>query len=107
LAVVCLIAGFLAVLTAQECHHNLERHHHWQAPFAPSLVYGSATWIWWVAITLALWILANRWPTMLKPSTRMVLVHLGAACALAAAHLSLLQYTISLASSYWPEWGHV
>lgn len=107
LAVVCLIAGFLAALTAQECHHNLERRHHLQAPFAPSLAYGSVTWIWWVAITLVLWILANRWPTMLKPSIQMVLAHLGASCALAVAHLSLLQYTISFASWYWPAWGRL
>jgi hypothetical protein len=39
LAVVSLIAGILAVLTASECNRNLE-HHHLQAPFAPSLLYG-------------------------------------------------------------------
>ena len=105
LAVVSLMAGLLAVLTAQECHHTLERRHHLHAPFAPSLVYGSVTWIWWVAITLALWILANRWPTVLKPSIKMAMAHLGTACVLAVAHVVLLQYTISFCSSYWPQWG--
>lgn len=107
LAVVSLIAGILAMLTAQECHLNLERRHHLQAPFAPSLAYGGVTWIWWVGIILALWIFANRWPTVLKPSMKMVIAHLGAACALAIVHLALAQYTISLASSHWPQWGQV
>jgi len=107
LVFVSLITGFLAVLTAQECHHNLERRHHLQASFAPSLAYGSVTWMWWVAVTLVLWILANRWPTVLKPSAKMVLAHLGAACTLAVAHLALLQYTISFASLHWPEWGRL
>jgi two-component system, LytTR family, sensor kinase len=107
LAVVSLIAGILAMLTAQECHLNLERRHHLQASFAPSLAYGGVTWIWWVGITLALWILANRWPTVLKPSMKMVIAHLGAACTLAVVHVALVQYTISLASSHWPQWGQV
>jgi two-component system, LytTR family, sensor kinase len=107
LVVVSLIAGFLAVLTAQECHHNLERGHHLQASFAPSLAYGSATWMWWIAITLVLWILASRWPTVLKPSMKMALGHLGTACTLAVAHLALVQYTISFASLHWPAWGRL
>lgn len=107
LAVVSLIAGILAWLTAEECHHNLERIHHLQAPFAPSLVYGSVTWMWWVAITLVLWIVADRWPATLKPSLPMMLGHSGAACVLALAHLWLLQFTIAFASSFWPEWGRL
>lgn len=107
LAIVCMIAGFLAVLTAQECHLNLEHRHHLLAPFAPSLLYGSVAWIWWIAVVPALWILANRRPTLLKPSTKMVLAHLGAACALAVAHLILWQFSISLASWHWPEWGRL
>lgn len=106
LAVVCLIAGIPAVLTARECHLNLQ-FNHVQSPFAPSLLYGSVSWIWWVAVVPVLWILANRWPTVLKPSTKMVLMHLGTACALAAVHLSLWQYSISFASRHWPEWGHL
>ena len=107
LVVVGLIAGILAWLTAEECHHNLERIHHLQAPFAPSLVYGSVTWMWWVAITLVLWIVADRWPATLKPSLPMMLGHSGAACVLALAHLSLLQFAIAFASSLWPEWGRL
>jgi hypothetical protein len=105
LAVVSLIAGILAVLTARECHHNLQLNHHLHAPFAPSLLYGCVTWIWWVVFTVVLWTLAERWPTVLKPSARSIVVHLGVACALAATHLSLLQYTIWFASSHWPAWG--
>jgi signal transduction histidine kinase len=104
LAAVCLIAGFLAVLTAQECHHNLERQH-LQAPLAPSLLFGCVTWIWWVAVTLVLWTLANRWAAAFKPSAQTVLAHLGASCVLAIAHMALIQRTIWFASWYWPAWS--
>ena len=104
LAVVCLIAGFLVLLTAQECHHNLELHH-LQAPFAPSLFYGSATWIWWVPVTLLLWIVADRWSTIFKSSLHMVLAHSGAACGLAATHMYFLRETVLFASWSWPAWG--
>lgn len=106
LAVVSLIAGILAILTARECHHNLELNHI-QAPFAPSLLYGCVTWIWWVVCTVVLWTLAERWPEVLKPSTRTIGTHLVTACALAGVHLSLLRYTLRLGSSYWPAFGRL
>jgi two-component system, LytTR family, sensor kinase len=104
LAVVLLAAGILAVLTARECHHNLELHG-LHAPFAPSLLYGCVTWVWWVLFTVVLWNLAERWPTVLKPSARTIVAHLGISCLLATAHLSLLQCTIWFASSHWTVWG--
>jgi hypothetical protein len=104
LVAVSLIAGFLAVWTARECDHNLERHH-LQAPFAPSLLYGCVTWIWWVVVTLVLWNLAARWAGVLKPTIRAILTHLGVACVLAIAHLTLLQHTIWFASTNWPSFG--
>jgi two-component sensor histidine kinase len=107
LTFVSLIAGVLAVLTAEECHHNLERAYHIEASFTPSLAYGAVTWMWWVVIPALLWMLANRWSSVLKPSIKMVLAHLGAASALALVHLNLVQYTVSVASSRWPEWGQV
>lgn len=106
LAVVCLIAEILAVLTARECHLNLE-FNHVHASFAPSLLYGSVTWIWWAAVTIVLWTLAERWPAVLRPSMRTISAHLGVSCALAAAHLFLMQHTIWFASSYWPAWGRL
>ena len=104
LVAVSLIAGILAVWTARECDHNLE-HHHLEAPFAPSLLYGCVTWIWWVIVTLVLWNLAARWAGVLKPTILAILTHLGAACVLAIAHLTLLQHTIWFASTTWPSWG--
>ena len=104
LAVVSLIAGILAVLTASECNRNLENHH-LQAPFAPSLLYGCVVWIWWVVVTLVLWTLADRWAAAFKPSAATVMSHLGAACVLATAHLAVLQHTVWFASGYWPAWG--
>jgi hypothetical protein len=106
LAVVCLIAGFLAVWTAEECNRNLAIHH-LQASFAPSLLYGCVYWTWWVVVTLALWSLADRWPTMFKPSGLTVMAHLGVACVLATLHLALLKHTLWLASWYWPPWGRL
>lgn len=103
-AFVCLIAGFLAVWIARECNHNLERNH-LHAPFAPSLLYGCAYWIWWIVVTWVLWTLADRWPTVLKPSGLTVMAHLGVAYVLARAHVALLQYTLRFASWYWPAWG--
>jgi hypothetical protein len=104
LAVVSLVAGILTALTARECHLNLELKH-LHAPFAPSLLYGSVTWIWWIAFTVVLWTLAERWPSILKPSTRTIMAHLGVSCVLAITHLFLLQHTIWFASSHWPTWG--
>jgi signal transduction histidine kinase len=104
LAVVCLVAGLLAVWTAQECDRNLERHH-LQASFAPSLLYGSVYWIWWVVVTLAMWMLANKWSGAFRPSAKTLLAHLGTACVLASTHLVLLQRTIWFAAATWPTWG--
>lgn len=106
LAVVCLIAGFLAVWTAQECNRNLALHH-LQASLAPSLLYGSVYWIWWVVVTLVLWTLADRWPVTFKPSGLTVMAHLVAACVLATLHLALLKHILWLGSWYWPVWGRL
>ena len=106
LAVVCLIAGFLAVWTAEECNRNLALHH-LQASFAPSLLYGSAYWMWWVAVTLVLWTLGDRWAAAFKPSGLTVVAHLGASCVLATLHLALLKHTLWLGSWYWPAWGRL
>jgi signal transduction histidine kinase len=106
LAVLSLIAGILAVLIARDCNRNLE-FHHVQAPFAPSLLYGVVYWIWWVGVTLVLWILADRWAAAFKPSVQTVMAHLGAACVLGTTHLVLLQHTIWFSLWYWPEVGRV
>jgi hypothetical protein len=106
LAVVSLVAGILTVLTARECHHTLQLNHI-QAPFAPSLLYGCAIWIWWIAFTVVLWRLAERWPSVFKPSIQTIMAHLGMSCVLAVAHMFLLQRTISFASSHWSAWGRL
>jgi signal transduction histidine kinase len=106
LAVVCLMSGFLAVWTAQECNRNLALHH-LQASFAPSLLYGCVYWIWWIVVTLVLWSLADRWAAAFKPSGLTVMAHLGASCVLATLHIALLQHTLWLASWYWPAWGRL
>jgi hypothetical protein len=101
---VSLVAGILAVVTAVDSNSNLAWSH-LHAPLAPSFLYGSVYWIWWVGVTFALWTLANRWPAAFKPSAQAVVAHLGASCVLAIAHLFLLQHTIWFASRHWPAWG--
>ena len=105
-AVVFLIAGILAAVIARECARNVEAHH-LRAPFVPSLLYGCVYWIWWVAVTLVLWTLADRWPASFKPSGLTVAAHFAAACVLGAAHLVLLQDTVRFSSWYWPAWGDI
>jgi two-component sensor histidine kinase len=104
LAVVSLIAGILAFLTARDANRNLE-FHHLQAPFAPSLLYAGVYWIWWVVVTLVLWTLADRWAVAFTPSGLTVMAHLAASCVLATAHIALLQHTLWFASWYWPAWS--
>ncbi len=58
-AAVLLIGGILAVWCAREANNNLE-FHYLHTAFAPSLLYGCVYWIWWVVVTLVLWILADR-----------------------------------------------
>jgi signal transduction histidine kinase len=106
LTVVSLIAGILAVLVARDCHRNLE-FHHVQAPFVASLLYGGVYWIWWVGVTLVLWIVADRWAAAFKPSAQTFVAHLGVSCVLATTHLVLLQHTVWFSSLYWPEVGRV
>jgi len=104
LVVVSLVAGILSIVTARECHLNLEAHGLY-ASFLPSLLYGSVIWGWWVPFTALLWHFATRWPIVLKPSVRMISGNLGLACALAATHLFFLQRTVYFASAHWPTWG--
>jgi len=106
LAVVCAVAGILTLVTARECHHNLE-FNHMQAPFAPSLLYGCVTWVWWVVFTVVLWTIAERWPAVLRPSTRSIVAHLFSSCAVSVAHVFLLQRTLWFASAFWPTWGRL
>jgi hypothetical protein len=103
-AVVSLIGGILAVWCAREANGHLVALH-LQAPFAPSLLYGCAYWIWWVVVTLVLWTIADRWTAAFKPSGLAAMAHLGASCVLATAHLVLLQHTLWFDSWYWPAWG--
>jgi hypothetical protein len=103
-AAVLLVGGILAVWCAREANGHIKVLH-LQAPFAPSLLYGCAYWIWWVVVTLVLWTIADRWTAAFKPSGLAAMAHLGASCFLATAHLVLLQHTLWFASWYWPAWG--
>jgi two-component sensor histidine kinase len=101
---VSLIAAVLAILCAIEADRN-QSFHHVPAPFAPSLLYGCAYYLWWFVVTLVLWTLADRWGAAFRPSAWTVMAHIGASCVLARAHLALLQETIWFDSRHWPAWG--
>jgi signal transduction histidine kinase len=105
-AAASLVAGILAFLCAAEANRN-QVVHHVPAPFAPSLLYGCAYYLWWLVVTLVLWTLADRWAAAFKLSGPTVLAHLGASCVLARVHLALLQHTIWFASRHWPAWGRL
>lgn len=103
-AAVALVAGILSILTARECHLNLEAHG-LHASFSPSLLYGCVIWGWWIPFTALLWHFASRSPSRLKLSIWTIVGNVGIACALAVTHLSLLQHTVQFASTHWPIWG--
>jgi len=106
LTVVSLVAGILSFEVARECHQNLQlRGLH--TSFAPSLLYGCVIWFWWVLVTIVLWNFAVRWPSVLKPSTRMIAAHVAVSVALAAAHLFFIQYTVWFTASHWSDWGRL
>ncbi|HEY1743793.1 MAG TPA: sensor histidine kinase [Granulicella sp.] len=98
------IAGALAAITGSECHANLTLHHI-AVSFTPSFLYGAVTWFWWAAVALFLGWCALYQPITLRFSLRTVLLHLAAACLLAASHLYLLQHTIWWVAAHWPPWG--
>jgi hypothetical protein len=101
---VLAIAAALAVVTGSECHSNLTLHHI-AVSFTPSFLYGAATWFWWAVIALFYRWCARYRPMILRFTPGTVLVHLVAACLLAAAHLYLLQHTVWGAATHWPAWG--
>lgn len=104
LAVIAFVTGILSFETARECHQNLQLHG-FHASFGPSLLYGCVIWLWWNVVPMLLWNFAMRWSVVLKPSARTIAAHAGVSCALAGAHLLLIQYTVGLCSSLWPAWG--
>ena len=103
---VLAIACTLAVITANECHYNFTRNG-LTGPYAPSLLFGILTWLWWGAMVLILWAAARRWAAILHFSASTVLVHLAIACVLAVSHQILLQHFIQWSSQAWPSWGHL
>lgn len=104
LTVVSLIAGILAFEVARECHQNLQLGGFHES-FTPSLLYGGVIWLWWIPVTTLLWNFAARWPSVLKPSARMIASQGTVSGTLAAAHLLLIQYTVRFAASQWLSWG--
>jgi signal transduction histidine kinase len=99
--VVC-VTGILALATALECYTALTRVIP-DPPLAPSLMYGSALWLWWAAVAHILWRASRNWPAILSLSVRSLVLQIVAGIAIASLHLTALQWGMRLTVRIWPE----
>src|SRR5258708_25459861 len=100
-----ITAGALTMMTARECHLNLA-FHGVRISFLRSLLFGVASWFWWVAVTVLIWKTATRWPPFLHVSPKGVLLHAGLASIVAGLHIVFLTLTLHWDAAHWPVWGH-
>jgi signal transduction histidine kinase len=101
---VLAVTTIFAVLTASECHNYLTSRLT-GISVLPSLLFGVVMWLWWGAIAAGLWWWEYYLPSVLRFSTRSLLLHLALGSTLGVLHLFLLQQTLRIAGIYWPEWG--
>jgi hypothetical protein len=100
-----ITAGALTTMTARECHLSLA-FHGVRTSFLPSLLFGAASWFWWVGVTVLIWKTATRWPPFLNVSSKGVLLHAGLASIVAELHIVFLTLTLHWDSTHWLAWGH-
>lgn len=101
--IVAVAASILmAALTVAVCHSYLAGAHAGSS-IIPTLLFAVVYWVWWGAVAVALWWLAQRWSAILTCSVQSVIFHLIAGCVLALAHLELLQQVVFYASRHWPN----
>ncbi len=99
-----ITATVLSITTANECH-SFFGVHHLNVSFTPSLLYGGATWFWWVFVASGLWMFHQRdnlsfhW----KEVARQTLI----AVPCAFVHINLLQALVHVLSNVWNGWGAV
>lgn len=101
------IAAFVASavmtgITAGECGGYYTRAH-LHAPLAPLLLFASVYWLWWGFLAVAIWWLAQRWPSTLASTTRTFLSHVAIASLFGLTHLILLQKLVIFSTRIWPE----
>jgi sensor histidine kinase YesM len=94
----------LTGLTGAVCHGYLTATHS-TSPLPPVLIFGAIFWLWWGAIAVGMWWLAQRWPSILRCTTRSFLSHIVIACVLGLVHLALLQQTVNFANRHWQNDG--
>lgn len=97
LGVTCVLALF----TAMECYrfNSLVVPHF---PWAPSMLYGAAFWLWWAVVGLALWQVTKRWAWTTRIAPLNVLVQSVAGLALTALHLFLMHLVVTVTPLIWP-----
>ncbi len=81
IATIATLCGALALATASECH---------SITHLPSLLYGLVLWEWWGCITVGLWMLGLRVPSILRFSPAAITLNIVLGCVLGLIHLLLL-----------------
>lgn len=81
LLIISSISIALALATASECHSIF---------YPPSLLYGLVLWGWWGAIAGVLWKIGPGLPSILRPSSKMIVVQPILGSILGVVHLLLL-----------------
>jgi hypothetical protein len=103
------IAAFVAALvmtflTAAQCSGYLALTHN-NSSLTPLLIFGALYWLWWGALAIAMWWLAQRWPVILTCTTRTFIAHAVLACLLGMTHLFLLQTLVNFSARHWGNEG--
>ena len=101
------IAAFIAalvmtILTAAQCSGYVALTHH-DPSLTPLLLFAALYWLWWGALAIAMWWLAQRWPVILTCTTRTFIAHAVLACLLGITHLFLLQTLVNFSARHWGD----
>ena len=94
----------LAMISASGCHLFVAtKGSGYAVSLIPSLVYGAVKWLWWGLVTWAMWWFAQRTPSFLSFSPRIVTLQVGLGSLLSVFHLMLLDFTWR-AGFHWAAW---
>lgn len=99
-----VVSAVLSILTASQCHHALTLIKPGVSPL-PSMLFGTASGLWWGVLAAAFWWVGRRWASFVTFSAKTFLLHIGVGVVLSLAHMELIQGCVRLASDLWPRWG--
>lgn len=102
-AIACLtVSVLLSAVSAYGCHIFLATKGE-HISLLPSLAYGLVKWLWWGLVAYGMWFIAERVPTFLKFSPRILGMQLLIGAVLSAVHLTLLQ-SVWWSGLHWQAW---